>query len=198
MEQMALWLQRHEAVWLQMSYLTWIEGGLGVAAAEKDKDNDGDDIIDDDQNQLDVSTNKQADSELDSHYSVAKQPPYQNLTVDNILLKFGAIDFISTLSTFLRNTFPGTTVLPSIYDQFDVYKQLVVHLPHNRYLSEQKQWTDRIRTSPFIKANGRSPEKPSRFDTALVVEDSQLYRSYGGIAGEFFLPNKFFYFLIYS
>ena len=89
-----------------------------MVEAEKDEDYDGDnqENVINDQLDCNVSTNKQADSESDSNYSVAKQPPYQNLTVDNILLKFGAVDFISTLSTFLRNNFLGTTVLPSIYD----------------------------------------------------------------------------------
>lgn len=193
MEQMALWLQRHEAMWLRASYLIWIEGRLDVVAANKkeredndgdDSDEDSDDVIDD-QNRCNVSTNKRNLVESELPYSVAKRPPYQKLTVDNILLKFGAVDFISSLSTFLRNNFPGTTVLPSIYDRFDVYKQLVIKLRHNPYLSEHKR-TDRIRTSPFVKANGRSTAKPAHFDTALVIEDFQLYKSDGGISGEFF------------
>jgi hypothetical protein len=56
MEQMALWLQRHEAMWLRASYLIWIEGRLDVVAANKkecedndgdDSDEDSDDVIDD-------------------------------------------------------------------------------------------------------------------------------------------------------
>jgi hypothetical protein len=69
-------------------------------AAEKIENNDGEDVqveleVIDDQDQRthdarDVATSKQADSELDLNYSLAKRPPYQNLTVDNILLKFGS------------------------------------------------------------------------------------------------------------
>jgi hypothetical protein len=137
-----------------------------------------------------VSTNKRNLVESELPYSVAKRPPYQKLTVDNILLKFGAVDFISSLSTFLRNNFPGTTVLPSIYDRLDVYKQLVIKLRHNPYLSKHKR-TDKIRTSPFVKANGRSPAKPAHFDTALVIEDFQLYKSEGYPVSFSFI--KFFY-----
>ena len=107
-----------------------------------------------------MATNKQAESELDftvKIYSLAKQPPYDNITVDNILCKFSAIDFTSALSTFLHHNFPGTTILPSIYDRFDPYKQLMIKTPQNPYLSEHKQ-TDRIQMSPFVKENGRSPE----------------------------------------
>ena len=90
-------------------------------------------------------------------YSLTKQPPYHNITVDKILCKFSVIDFTSALSTFLHHNFPGTTVLPSIYDQFNTYKQLMIKTPQNPYLSEHKQ-TDRIQMSPFVKENGRSPE----------------------------------------
>jgi hypothetical protein len=194
MEQMALWLQQHEAVWLRESYLVWIEDRIkvgieeSVVAAEIDEDSDGDDMEDviDDQNRSNEATNKHAtDFESNFNYSLAKQPPYQNITVDKIVLKFGAIDFISTLSTFLRQNLLGTTIIPSIHDRFNVFKQLVITTPHNPYLSDNKR-TDRIRTSPFVEASGRTPERPAHFDTALVIEDSQLYKSDGGIAGEFF------------
>jgi hypothetical protein len=190
MEQMALWLQRHEAMWVRESYLIWIEDRLGTdcAVVTEEDEEDGDDLGDDidEHHGNNKATNKQ-DSKSELNYSLAKRPPYQNLTVDKILLKFGTIDFISVLSTFLHHHFPGTTVLPSIYDRFNIYKQLVIKLPHNPYLSEHKR-TDRIRTSPFVNANGRSPEKPGHFDTALVIEDLQLYKLDGGIAGELFFP----------
>ena len=188
MEQMALWLQRREAMWVRESYLIWIEDRLGVedvVATEEDED-DGDDwdlVQVDDQNRCNTAVNNN-ESKSDLNYSLAKRPPYQNITVDKILLKFGTIDFISALSTFVCHTFPGTTVLPSIYDRFDIYKQLVIKLPHNPYLSQHKR-TDRIRTSPFVNTHGRSPAKPGHFDTALVIEDLELYKSDGGIAGEF-------------
>ena len=118
MEQMALWLQRQEAMWLRESYLIWIEGRLSVMAAEENEGNDVDaaedgngdsdnveDVIDD-QN---VPTNKPSGSDnavsnLKRHlnYSLAKRAPYQNITVDKIILKFGTLDFISALTTFLR------------------------------------------------------------------------------------------------
>lgn len=153
MEQMALWLQRHEAMWLRESYLIWIEDRLSVVAAEKNEENDeaaaeddnGDNeenVIDDQhQHRLNVSTNK--DFKRNLNYSLATRPPYQKTTVDKIVLKYGAIDFISTLSTFLRKNFTGTTIIPSIHDRFDVYRQLVIKLPHNPYVSDSEH-TDRL------------------------------------------------------
>ena len=193
-EQMAVWLQRHEAIWLRESYLIWIKNRLGVVAAEKNEDNeddgngDGDDLEDvivNNKNQCNMTINKEMHVK---NYSLAKHPPFQNITVNNILVKFSAIDLISALSTFLCQIFPGTTVLPSIHDQFDIYKQLVITLLRNPYLSEH-EWTDRIRTLPFVKGNCRYPDKLAHFDTALVIEDVQLYNSDGGISGEFLFNN---------
>ena len=121
-EQMALWLQQREAIWLRESYLIWIEKRVGVRATEDSEDSDGnvEDVIDDQlEHRGKMTTNKHAESEMDfstKNYSLTKQPPYQNITVNNIISKFSAIDFISALSTFLCHNFPGTTVLPSIYD----------------------------------------------------------------------------------
>ena len=202
MEQMALWVQRHEAMWLRESYLIWIEDRLSVVAAEKNEENDkvaaedhnGDDevdVIDDQQHQqqLNVSTNKEFKQNL--NYFLAMWPPYPQTTVNKIVLNFGAIDFDSALSTFLHRNFPGTTIIPSIHDQFDIYRQLVIKLPHNPYVSDlEHTQKDRLWTSPFVKANGRTPERPAHFNTALVIEDFQLYKSDGGIAGEFFSINN--------
>ena len=94
---------------------------MGVEATENREDGDGDDQDDiiNDQKQSNMATNKQAESELDfttKIYSLAKQPPYHNITVNNIFCKFSAIDFTSALSTFICHNFPGTAILPSIYD----------------------------------------------------------------------------------
>ena len=116
MEQMALWLQRREAMWVRESYLIWIEDRLGVddvVATEEDED-DGDDwdlVQVDDQNRCNTAVNND-ESKLDLNYSLAKRPPYKNITVDKILLKFSTIDFISALSTFVRHTFPGRLFFP--------------------------------------------------------------------------------------
>jgi hypothetical protein len=195
MEQMAVWLQRHEAVWLRESYLTWIENRLGVVVTEMNEESEN--LSDDEVTVDDVQGRCNGTTTTNNHdkfkYFVAKRPPFQNITVDKLILNFGAIDFISALSTFLRLTFSETTVLPSIHDRFDAYKQVVINLPYNPYLSEHKR-TDRIRTSPLVKGSGRSPEKPAHFDTALIIEDDQLYKSDGGIKGEY----SFIRFLIYS
>ena len=152
MEQMALWLQRHEAVWLRELYLIWIENRLGVVLAEKKEETpESDDEPEEEMDYHDVSiqcrrnmttttNNSHLPVTVPVNYFVAKRPPFQNITVDKLILNFGTIDFIPALSTFLRHTFPATTILPSIHDRFDAYKQLVVTLAHNPHLSEQKTY----------------------------------------------------------
>ena len=82
------------------------EGNDVDAAEDGNGDSDNVEDVNDDQN---VPTNKHSGSDnavsnLKRHlnYSLAKQAPYQNITVDKIILKFGTLDFISALTTFLR------------------------------------------------------------------------------------------------
>ena len=117
-------------------------------------------------------------------YSLAKQPPHQNLTVEKITLNFGTTDFLPALTKFLRNSLPGTTITPTIRDRFDAYKQLVIFPPSNRYLGDRIV-RERVRTTPSIAASGRALAKPPHFDTAFVVEDPALYKTEGGISGVF-------------
>ena len=43
-------------------------------------------------------------------YSLVKQPPYKNLTVDTLINTFGTVNFLSALSDFLRQLLPGITI----------------------------------------------------------------------------------------
>ena len=118
-------------------------------------------------------------------YLLAKQPPHQNLTVEELTQKFGTVNFLPAFSTFLLHHLPGTTITPTYRDRFDAYKQIVISLPINRYLGE-RTLMDRVRTAPAVKASGRALAKASHFDTAFVVEDLPLYKSVGGLSGVFF------------
>lgn len=88
------------------------------------------------------------------------------------------------LSTFIRQNLPGTTIKPSNNDRFDAYRQILISLPSNRYLSECIRM-DKVRTAPSVNASGRASAKAAHFDTAFVVEDIPLYKSEGGLSGNF-------------
>jgi hypothetical protein len=202
-EQMALWLQRHEAIWLRESYLIWVEKRLESLMKASDVNTMDDEELEEevevehDQVQVDVTqrdiniTHSQDNSDaraklnLNVGYTLAKSPPHQNLTVEKLTEKFGTTNFLPALSSFLRHNFPGTTITPSNRDRFDAYKQIVISLPSNEYLGERNIMMDRVRTSPSVNASGRALAKASHFDTAFVVEDLPLYKLEGGLSGIF-------------
>ena len=189
LEQMAVWLQRQEAIWLRQGFLSWLKSDL---SANNSLELDGDD--DDDNNEspitfpsLPIANPAQTSTMtqvIPTHYSIAKTPAHKDVTVERLTTDFGAIDFLPTLTLFLRQNLPRCSIIPSRYDRFDAFKQITVVLPSNRHLSEQIR-TDRIQTILAIQAKGRTPAKPSHFDTALVVEDEEQ-RKLGGLAGELY------------
>ena len=191
-EQMAVWLRRHEAMWVRESYLIWVNKRLESMVRTVEEDVLDEDEVGDDanMNQRDINiTNSRDDNITHSRdhklrYSLAKQPPHQNLTVEKITQNFGTTDFLPALTKFLRNSLPGTTITPTIRDRFDAYKQLVIFPPSNRYLGDRIV-RERVRTTPSIAASGRALAKPPHFDTAFVVEDPALYKTEGGISGVF-------------
>jgi len=179
LEQMAVWLQHREAMWLRQGFLSWLKSDLS-ANNSLESDDDDDDKINESATTIpslpisnsETSTTTQL---TPTHYSIAKIPAHKEVTVERLATDFGAIDFLNQ---------PRCSIIPSRYDRFDAFKQVTITLPSNRYLSEQIR-TDRIRTILAIQAQGRAPAKPSHFDTALVVEDEEQHKL-SGLAGELY------------
>ncbi|KAF7345617.1 hypothetical protein MVEN_01580800 [Mycena venus] len=92
----------------------------------------------------------------------------------------GAADIIPVLAQFLKLHFKSCPVVP--FDRFDIYNQVTLHLPTNRYLSNQLH-TSHIRAIPAVMPSwtGRSRGSPAAFDMALVVNDSFQYVPSSGI-----------------
>ena len=179
MEQMALWLQRREAMWIREGYVMWLEEGLEAMLRESvvdvEEENDSAGVV--------VPT-----LTLDAptmSYTIAKTAPFKNVNISRLASEFGAVDFIPALTTFLREYIPGCNITPNIHDTYDLFKQIIVSLPPNQFLSELKTRTNRIRAIPAVKGKGRKAGAPAVFDTALVGEDIKEYRALGGIAGMF-------------
>lgn len=173
-------------MWLRESYLIWVEKRLRkMMRTHWDDDkmhHDSGEDEDELQHQRDINIiTCSQDSDKQVRYSLAKRPPLQNLTVEKITRLFGTTNFLPALSTFLRRNM-GTTITPSLRDHFDVYRQILISLPNNRYLGEHAL-VDKVRTAPSVNASGRASEKAAHFDTAFVVEDLSLYKSEGGLSG---------------
>ncbi|KAF7328115.1 hypothetical protein MVEN_02568400 [Mycena venus] len=115
-------------------------------------------------------------------YSIAKFPASQSLSVGYLQTLYGAQDIIPALTLFLQQHFKSSPVTPSAYDRFDIFNQLSVHLPPNRYLSDQQR-SSRIRAVAAVASTGRRAASPAIFDTALVIEDPSQYVPSSGIAG---------------
>lgn len=182
--QMAVWLQRHEAVILRTAYLTWLHPKPDVFNDSPDDDsddNDSDDGGDDVASRL-TSESTAAPSPPCS-WQIAKRPPFVNLSLRDIETNHSAHEFLSSFSSFIRK-FISRAPTPSKYDRFNAYKQLIVTLPFNRYLNPTRINKERIRAIPTRPAQGRRTSTPSRFDTVFVIEDPATYQPSSSLHGK--------------
>ncbi|KAJ7051861.1 Zn-finger domain-containing protein [Mycena amicta] len=174
--QMTLWLQRQEAFVKRLSYLAWIDDKLAAELRA---------------NQIlraveatDIVVRTPAAPHIPAvTYSIAKKPSFPDVTVAQIQTVYGAIDFLPAFAVFIKKYFPRP-LPPSIYDRFAAYKQLTLHLPPNRYLSDHPRHC-RIRTMPAVAAipSRRKRAVPAHFDTALFIEDPASYQPSAGVEG---------------
>jgi Plavaka transposase len=119
-EQMAVWLRRHEAIWVRESYLIWVEKRLEemIRTNEEvmDEEEDNEDVT---QVELECDINiTHPRDKLNLGYSVAKQPPLQNVTVEKLTQDFGTTNFLPALKRFLRCNLPGVTIMISLPQLF--------------------------------------------------------------------------------
>ncbi|KAJ7672356.1 hypothetical protein DFH06DRAFT_1266919 [Mycena polygramma] len=171
-EQMALWLQRQEAMALR-----------GCPTADgSDDDSDNPDDEEGGTTAAPAIVHLPPTILPTRAYTIAKSPASKNLTVAHLQATHGAVDIVPALTLFLKTHFKTSPVAPSIYDRFDIFNQISVHLPPNRYLIDQKR-TSRIRAVAAVPGKGRRLGSPAVFDTALVIEDPSRYIPSSGIAG---------------
>ena len=130
--------------------------------------------------------NYQECSSLCSTIHLHKDSP---LSPDNCWMnhfRFGATHFLEALCTFIHKHIPTCKISPHVFDHFDVYKQINIHLPYNRYLSNHP-WTNHIHTTPATAKLGRKAATAACFDTALLVENWEDHDKFGGLEGIYFL-----------
>jgi hypothetical protein len=124
---MALWLQCQETIDSCSAYLLWTH--KNIESLHLPTDNNFDD------------KDHPSDSEDDDNgpvYHMAKKCPLPDLSIAHLENDFGAIDFLPTLTTFLKENTPSrTSIQASPTDRFDVYHQINLNLPPNPYLSSQ-------------------------------------------------------------
>ncbi|KAG1872445.1 hypothetical protein DFJ58DRAFT_903859 [Suillus subalutaceus] len=144
-EQMVLWLQRQEAVFLRSAYLDWLSrepGGRTDSDSHSDSDSD-------------------SDSDSSSEEAEATPAVHPHQSVQKIVGAHGATDFLPALQSFPHTNLPQNTLIPGVQDRFDLH---VSEAPMRR----------RIRASPERPASGRKPGGPARFDMALIRSTAGL------------------------
>ena len=190
MEQMAIWLQRQESIWKKQSYLMWVHEDLpSLLKSARREDDDVEEVDDDDEGGdhvaavtlCDLGTKLPITDSTGRIWEIAKKPAYLNMSAEQLATRFGALDFLAQLSNYLgaRSTFS-----PNSLDRFNVYRQVKLFLPPNRYVSNQTR-SNRIRTTPAVPRKGRRPATQGHFDVALVVVDRVLYQEGQGYDGLF-------------
>ncbi|KAF7295758.1 hypothetical protein HMN09_01118400 [Mycena chlorophos] len=177
-EQMALWLQRQEAIAIRCAYVDWVlarRPGTDSDVSEEDGF-DSDDESDDAQLAIPRAVPT-------TTYSIAKFPAKKDKTIAWIATTYATDPalFVSALSTFLKHHFRNP-ILPGRYDRYNIYKQLHLRLPANRYLSSART-AHRIRALPAVPARQRRAEIPAIFDTALIIENPAEYHPSSGLDG---------------
>ncbi|KAF8219084.1 hypothetical protein L208DRAFT_1343532, partial [Tricholoma matsutake] len=165
LEQMALWLQRQEAMFVRTAYLMWLHPTPAVDINDLDVD-DGEDS---DMEELEASTSMSAPK----HWYIVKHPAFRNVTVDYLETHHLIPNFLPVFLDFLKKYSPCAPQ-PSKYDCFGVYKQMHVILPPNEFIGSI-QIKERICTTPAHSATGQQPSVPAYFDTAFVIEDLVQY-----------------------
>ncbi|KAJ7894470.1 hypothetical protein B0H14DRAFT_3652042 [Mycena olivaceomarginata] len=173
-EQMALWLQRQEAIALRTAYLQWLADQGPPTTGDSDSDAESED--DDEARPLvpDVVVRLPTTILPTTSYKIAKSPSVENVTVGHLHTAHSATNLIPALTAFLKLHFKSSPITPSLYDRFDIFNQISVHLPQNRYISNQNR-SSRLRAIPAVAPKGRSTGSPAVFDTALVIEDPSQY-----------------------
>ncbi|KAJ7784986.1 hypothetical protein DFH07DRAFT_948066 [Mycena maculata] len=178
---MTVWLQRQEAFALRESYLDWLNKALSSQPSEND-DSDDEEAPPSTRHETEITFKLPALKLPATSYSVAKTVSFPDVTVSHLETIYGASNFISAFTLFIKKCFPCCTITPNRHDRFALYKQLSLRMPRNRYIADRLR-TCCIRTTPATLAKGRAPGAPAHFDTALIVEDPSQYSPSSGGAG---------------
>ncbi|KAG1830781.1 Zn-finger domain-containing protein [Suillus variegatus] len=188
-EQMALWLQRQEAVFLRSTYLDWLSERSQSATASShtdpncrhDLDSDSDAEIEELRSA--APTNASPSLPIDVVHVLAKTPAHPRQSVDHLITAHGATMFLPALKSFLHEHVPRNNIIPGPHDRFDVYRQVVIVTPPDPRASDSPTRL-RIRATPEVQPGpGRKPGTPARFDMALIsdgVRTSNL-RTFEGV-----------------
>lgn len=169
--QMATWMSRHDAVRHYETFLRWAKGE-GLLENESEESGDDGDEVGSKRKRRQNDGNVEVSGTHD--YKVAKSPGYGNVSIDDLINKFGAADewFTWYLEDFLiAHSLP----IPASHDvPFGVFKRVSVTLPQIPQVSDKADLRDTIRTTFPEPPQNRRKAIPAQFDTVLAFEKPGL------------------------
>lgn len=174
LEQMALWLQHCKGIWKWEAYLQWVQDAADVAQTER---------LEEVEEAIDGKTSGWTS---EANYHIAKKPACYSVTVKHLISKFGTVNFISTLAIWLCEHCPASSIAPNAYDQFDIFKQVIIRMPFNPHIRSKPQM-NHIQTTPAMAPQGQKGGMPVYFNTVLVVENPREYQPQVGLSGVFII-----------
>ncbi|TCD63835.1 hypothetical protein EIP91_004902 [Steccherinum ochraceum] len=190
---MTRWLQRREAVDILAAFLSWLDGEEHKEAASQSNTTTG--SVAEEEIQV-VGTRRGSlttrlavgpvsDVDLLLHrgdtfgYRISKKPAFRSVTVAQITEKFQATQFLPAFKSFVDKYLSHAPVSASINDKFHVFKQVSILLPRNDFIGSRANY-DRVRAIPAQpQTEPRRPATPAYFDTALIIEDPDLFEASG-------------------
>lgn len=190
-KQMTASLTREEKLTLFDSYLQWLattDQNLAKLILPSKHELDGQD---DDSEHASTMSLKRArrrrartvDYTTSARYFLPKHASFTFVNQQTLALKYGAVDFLTCLTSFLFDINPLAEFWPRTEDSFSTYKRVTIVLKAlNGFEGDRK---DVVRASPSDSAN------KSRFDTVLIHEDERA--EHLGIEGVY---NSFSIFII--
>ncbi|KAG1897449.1 uncharacterized protein F5891DRAFT_1129914 [Suillus fuscotomentosus] len=177
-EQMALWLQCQEAVFIRSTYLDWL--------SQQPHSNPHDFDADSDMDSESETPNLPAAEPLQASHVLAKVPAHPHQSVQTIITAHGATEFLPALQSFLLKNLPHNTIVP-----------VVIVMPPDLRVSDVPK-RRRIRATPEKLPSGRKPGTPAQFDMALIADrprSSHLHTLEGvrvaQVRAIFTLPHQF-------
>ncbi|KAJ7196887.1 hypothetical protein B0H12DRAFT_1038122 [Mycena haematopus] len=173
--QMTVWLGRQESVHKFGNYLRWVVPGYKDPAAPDAVDVEAD-LSDADEPPVppedsDDEEDLPSPAASEPTFTVAKKPPFPNLTADSIATDFHAPDFLDNIANFLKAQSIVPALQPTNNSTFPVYKRLSISLPSipetgNRDLLDTIR---AVKSEPRRETyKGITPAKAGKFDTVLV------------------------------
>ncbi|TBU21231.1 hypothetical protein BD311DRAFT_678982 [Dichomitus squalens] len=183
--QMAVWLNRQEAVSRFQAFLDW---AVPMSSPREDSVSDAQEEGDGD---IEMGDEQAAAAMGDGlpQYVISKHPGMRGITVRQLVRDFGCTDFVRALEEYLRDAarrrsqrLPVAAQCVYSSTRFALYKRVSVFLPPMRQVS-RLPIKDVIRAMPAQSSRPLQPAITAHFDTVLVREHARTADSLNPLEG---------------